>query len=66
MTTLFFELAFLGGFWAMPRGARRWDSAPWPKIRKRVLMRDGYVGQICGRPGADTVDHITREGKHRI
>jgi len=30
----------------------------WEQTRRRILERDHYVCQICGRPGADSVDHI--------
>jgi len=30
----------------------------WAKTRKRILRRDRGVCYICGRPGANQVDHI--------
>jgi 5-methylcytosine-specific restriction protein A len=39
---------------------RRTQPLPrnWTRIRQRILRRDGGVCYVCGRPGADTVDHI--------
>ncbi|WP_280319907.1 HNH endonuclease [Nocardia wallacei] len=43
--------------WAVPSG---WVKPPgWDRIRQTVLERDDYRCHICGRQGADTVDHIT-------
>lgn len=33
------------------------STSKWRKIRERVLTRDGYVCQYCGKV-ANTVDHI--------
>jgi 5-methylcytosine-specific restriction protein A len=30
----------------------------WQVNRKRILERDGHVCWLCGRLGADTVDHV--------
>lgn len=30
----------------------------WRKTRQRILNRDHHVCQLCGKPGADSVDHI--------
>lgn len=30
----------------------------WRKTRARILKRDRYICQLCGKPGADSVDHI--------
>ena len=35
----------------------------WDRIRLRVLLRDGHVCQLCGRPGANSVDHIIPRSK---
>lgn len=32
--------------------------ADWVRIRRRILRRDRGVCYICGKPGADAVDHI--------
>ena len=37
-----------------PRGST-WR---WRKLRAMVLARDGGVCWLCGRPGADSVDHV--------
>jgi len=46
-------------------------SAPlppnWKRLRARVLKRDGGIGHVCERPGADAVDHVIpafRGGTH--
>jgi 5-methylcytosine-specific restriction protein A len=39
-----------------PRGSSR----RWRRIRAAIIDRDGGVCQICGKPGARTVDHIER------
>jgi len=31
----------------------------WRETRKAILEAHGYICWMCGRPGADTVDHIT-------
>ena len=36
---------------------RGYDAA-WRALRPAILARDGYVCQLCGLPGADSVDHI--------
>jgi 5-methylcytosine-specific restriction endonuclease McrA len=40
--------------------SRRTEPLPrdWQRIRRRVLRRDNGICHICGRPGADQVDHI--------
>ena len=30
----------------------------WRRTRDRILARDDRICQLCGQPGADTVDHI--------
>jgi 5-methylcytosine-specific restriction protein A len=35
-----------------------YGSYPWKQIRLVVLKRDNHTCQICGTPGANTVDHI--------
>lgn len=39
-----------------------WRSEPmppgWALTRLRILIRDNYVCYICGKPGADEVDHV--------
>src|SRR5262245_34594783 len=39
--------------------AERGYDAAWRRVRELVLDRDGYVCQLCGRLGANSVDHIT-------
>ena len=43
-----------------PSTARRTKPLPrdWPRTRRRILRRDGCVCHVCGRRGADQVDHI--------
>jgi 5-methylcytosine-specific restriction endonuclease McrA len=39
----------------------------WKRISKRILTLSGGICALCGRPGADTVDHIiprSRGGTH--
>jgi 5-methylcytosine-specific restriction protein A len=40
--------------------SRRTKPLPrdWGRIRKRVLRRDQGICYVCGRPGANQVDHI--------
>lgn len=44
----------------MSNPSRRTQPLPkdWPRIRRRVLRRDAYICHVCGRPGADQVDHV--------
>ncbi|WP_081872987.1 HNH endonuclease [Nocardia otitidiscaviarum] len=43
--------------WATPSG---WTKPPgWNRIRQDILERDDYRCYICGKSGADAVDHIT-------
>jgi 5-methylcytosine-specific restriction endonuclease McrA len=35
----------------------------WLSIRKRVLLRDDFVCALCGRAGANSVDHIVPKSK---
>ena len=48
---------------AVPGGKESWGSGrggrPWRRIRDRILLRDRYTCQHCGRVGEDNeVDHI--------
>lgn len=38
--------------------------ANWPTIRRRILRRDRGICHVCGRPGADQVDHIQAGDNH--
>lgn len=64
---------FLEGFTPLsqlPKGA--FNRAPTPKLRMKVLKRDGYKCKICGRRPADYVDvelhvhHIRPYGKRGV
>jgi 5-methylcytosine-specific restriction protein A len=52
-----------GGQWA---GSSRRGRLPddWPKIRNRVLKRDGRICHICHASGADGVDHVIPGDDH--
>jgi 5-methylcytosine-specific restriction protein A len=41
-------------------GSNRRQRLPinWPALRVMVLERDGRICWICGKPGADQVDHV--------
>ncbi|MET8796134.1 HNH endonuclease [Nocardia sp. NPDC004568] len=42
--------------WNVPSG---WTRPPgWDSDRRTVLERDHGICHICGKPGADTVDHL--------
>ncbi|WP_280314457.1 HNH endonuclease [Nocardia wallacei] len=47
--------------WAVPSGWQR--PANWDRDRAHVLRRDRGICHICGKPGADTVDHITPQSQ---
>lgn len=32
---------------------------PWQRVKAQVIRRDGGICHLCGRPGADTADHLT-------
>lgn len=34
------------------------STRPWRRLRAYVLQRDNFTCYICGRGGADTVDHL--------
>jgi 5-methylcytosine-specific restriction endonuclease McrA len=34
------------------------STTRWRKLRRYVLARDGYICWLCGKPGADSVDHV--------
>jgi 5-methylcytosine-specific restriction protein A len=38
--------------------AQRGYGAAWQRVSRQILERDGYVCQLCGRPGATTADHV--------
>lgn len=38
--------------------AQRGYDAEWRRLVARVLVRDRWVCHICGRPGADSGDHV--------
>ncbi len=42
--------------WATPSGWRR--PANWERDRDIVMERDNYTCHVCGKPGADRVDHV--------
>lgn len=41
-------------------GSRRTQPLPphWRRTVRRIIERDGGICYICGRPGADTADHV--------
>jgi 5-methylcytosine-specific restriction protein A len=39
---------------------RPWSSRPWTRKVAAVLQRDHGVCWICGKPGADSADHVVR------
>jgi 5-methylcytosine-specific restriction endonuclease McrA len=39
-------------------GTQRTAKPAWRKLRLQVLKRDGAICRYCGRPGAETVDHV--------
>jgi 5-methylcytosine-specific restriction endonuclease McrA len=43
-----------------PPGARTPSRTgrPWTRIKARVIKRDGGICHLCGKPGADTADHL--------
>lgn len=54
----------MSGAW--PGSTRRARLPPnWPQIRRAVLERDRYVCHVCGRAGADEVDHVQSGDDHR-
>jgi 5-methylcytosine-specific restriction protein A len=41
-----------------PEIARLRNTRRYKQARRNVLARDHYMCWICGRPGADTADHV--------
>jgi 5-methylcytosine-specific restriction endonuclease McrA len=39
-------------------GAGAWRPRGWPATRLRILERDAYRCHLCGRGGADSIDHL--------
>ena len=37
----------------------RGSTRKWRELRRLVLIRDRGICQLCGRPGANSVDHKT-------
>lgn len=35
----------------------------WQQVSAYVIKRDGGVCYLCGRPGADTADHVTPKAR---
>lgn len=31
---------------------------PWQRLKARIIRRDGGICHLCGKPGADTADHL--------
>jgi 5-methylcytosine-specific restriction protein A len=55
----------MAGNWA---GSTRRGRLPpgWTStVVPRILARDRGICYLCGRPGADTVDHVKRGDDHR-
>ena len=44
--------------WAGSDRGKRTSHSSWRSLRERILERDNWTCYLCGRPGADTVDHI--------
>jgi 5-methylcytosine-specific restriction endonuclease McrA len=38
----------------------------WGFIRRKVLRRDTYICHVCGRTGADEVDHLEAGDNHAL
>lgn len=39
-------------------GRNRAEGSRWHKLVRWVIRRDGGICHLCGRPGADTADHL--------
>ncbi|WP_227979968.1 HNH endonuclease [Nocardia spumae] len=44
--------------WAGSTRGQATSHSGWRRLREQILERDNYTCYLCGRPGADTVDHI--------
>lgn len=40
------------------QGNPRTTTTAWRHLRTQILERDNYTCHICGRPGANEVDHL--------
>lgn len=34
------------------------SGRPWRRIKARVVRRDAGICHLCGKPGADSADHV--------
>ena len=44
--------------WAGSERGRATSRSSWRRVRERILARDNGICYLCGRSGADTVDHL--------
>jgi 5-methylcytosine-specific restriction endonuclease McrA len=42
--------------------AQRFGSG-WGSLSRRIIARDGGICHVCGRDGADTVDHLIAKSR---
>jgi 5-methylcytosine-specific restriction endonuclease McrA len=49
-------------------GSTRAERLPadWPERRRLVFERDGNTCHVCGRSGADEIDHVNQGDDHAL